>query len=210
MNPETVGTFEHIIRIALEGGLIAVCAAIGIAIVIDRFVFLNKVKSSNKKAFEAMMPLMKKRDFDGLVKMAADPKAAPICKIIGAGALRLKVTQDREDISYAMEEGVMEITPRLQKRTNYLATLANLSTLLGLLGTIVGLIQAFAAVANAVPAEKASMLSASVALAMNATAGGLSTAIPLLVFHAVLSTKTIEIVDSLEMAGVKFLNSLVD
>ena len=100
----------------------------------------------------------------------------------------------------------MEATPRLERRTPYLATLANIATLLGLLGTIIGLIEAFSAVANADPSEKAALLSSSISVAMNTTAFGLIAAIPLLLCHALLQTKTTEIVDSLEMAGVKFLN----
>jgi biopolymer transport protein ExbB/TolQ len=69
-----------------------------------------------------------------------------------------------------------------------------------------GLIQAFTAVANANPAEKADMLSASISVAMNTTAFGLMAAIPLLLIYTVLQTKTTELVDSLEMASVKFLN----
>ena len=104
----------------------------------------------------------------------------------------------------------METLPRLEKRTQYLATLANVSTLLGLLGTIIGLIAAFTAVANADPAEKANLLSQSISVAMNTTAFGLMSAIPLLLLHSVLQTKTNEIVDSFEMAGVKLLNLLSD
>jgi biopolymer transport protein ExbB/TolQ len=122
---------------------------------------------------------------------------------------RLNHSQRREDIEYAMEEGLMETTPRLEKRTAYLATLANISTLLGLLGTIIGLIAAFSAVATADPSEKASLLSQSISVAMNTTAFGLIAAIPLLAFHSVLQTKTTEIIDSMEMAGVKCLNALI-
>lgn len=104
----------------------------------------------------------------------------------------------------------MESLPRLEKRTQYLATLANIATLLGLLGTIIGLIAAFTAVANADPAEKATLLSESISVAMNTTAFGLIAAIPLLFCHAVLQSKTTEIVDSLEMAGVKVLNILAE
>src|SRR5690554_2057720 len=98
--------------------------------------------------------------------------------------------------------------PRLEKRTHYLAIFANIATLLGLLGTIIGLIQAFTAVASANPAEKADMLSASISVAMNTTAFGLMVAIPLLLIHSLLQTRTTELVDSLEMASVKFLNLL--
>jgi biopolymer transport protein ExbB/TolQ len=81
--------------------------------------------------------------------------------------------------------------------------------LLGLLGTIIGLIAAFTAVAHADPAEKATLLSESISVAMNTTAFGLIAAIPLLLVHTVLQNKTVEIVDSIEMAGVKFLNAMV-
>lgn len=105
---------------------------------------------------------------------------------------------------------MMEVVPRLEKRTHYLSSFANIATLLGLLGTIIGLIQAFQAVANANPAEKADLLSASISVAMNTTAFGLIVAIPLLLLHSVLQTKTTEIVDSLEMASVKFLNTVTE
>jgi biopolymer transport protein ExbB/TolQ len=100
------------------------------------------------------------------------------------------------------------VVPRLEKRTHYLATFANMATLLGLLGTVIGLISAFAAVATVNPAEKANLLSASISVAMNCTAFGLMVAVPLVLIHAVLQTKTTEIVDSLEMVSVKFLNSI--
>ena len=107
-----------------------------------------------------------------------------------------------------MEENMMEIVPRLEKRTPYVALASSIATLLGLLGTIMGLIQAFTAVANANPAEKADLLSASISVAMNTTAFGLMVAIPLLLLHTILQSKTTEIVDSLEMASVKFLNAV--
>src|SRR5690554_7760270 len=119
---------------------------------------------------------------------------------------RMPSSSRREDIELAMEEGLMEAIPQLEKRTPYVATYANIATLLGLLGTIMGLIAAFSAVANAAPAEKAALLSQSISVAMNTTAFGLIAAIPLLLLHSYLQSKTTEIIDSLEMAGVKCLN----
>jgi biopolymer transport protein ExbB len=104
---------------------------------------------------------------------------------------------------------MMEIIPQLEKRTSYVALAANIATLLGLLGTIMGLISAFTAVANANPAEKADLLSASISVAMNTTAFGLIVAIPLLVTHSVLTQKTGQIVAALEMASVKTLNAIL-
>lgn len=100
----------------------------------------------------------------------------------------------------------MEIVPRLEKRTHYIATFANVITLVGLLGTISGLIHAFTAVAEVNPAEKAELLSASISVAMNNTFFALMVAIPFLLIHAFLTARTTEIVDSLEAAKISFLN----
>ena len=129
-----------------------------------------------------------------------------ISQVLNMGLSMQGAVRRREDIEIAMEESMMEIVPRLEKRTPYVALASSVATLLGLLGTIMGLIQAFTAVANANPAEKADLLSASISVAMNTTAFGLMVAIPLLVVHAVLTSKTGDIVDSLEMATVKALN----
>lgn len=102
----------------------------------------------------------------------------------------------------------MEVTSLLEKRTHYLAVFANVATLVGLLGTISGLIQAFAAIASLNLAEKTDVLSASISEALNCTAFGLVTAVPLLLIHAWLTTRTGELVDSVEMASTKFINSL--
>jgi biopolymer transport protein ExbB/TolQ len=182
---------------------------VGGAIVIERFIYLGHAKRSNRAAFDRILAMLQKRDYQGALNVgkASD---APVSKIISAGLMRMAQSSRREDIESAMEEGVMEAVPRLERRTGYLATLANVATLLGLLGTISGLSAAFGAVANADPSEKAAMLSASIAVAMNATAFGLFTAIPLLLSHSVIQSRTLEIIDSLEMAGVKCLNILTN
>lgn len=184
---------------------IAIVLVVGLALALERWVVLTAAKSTNRRVFDRILPLLKKKDYAGVMDLARSSRA-PIGRIIAAGVARMQHSPRRDDIEYAMEEGVMEAIPRLEKRTPYLSTLANIATLLGLLGTIMGLIAAFTAVANADPAEKAGLLSQSISLAMNTTAFGLMCAIPLLLFHATLQSKTTEIVDSLEMAGVKCLN----
>ena len=201
---------DTLIRFFQDGGPfmypIAVVLAIGLAITLERFIYLGSVRRRNRMAFErGILPALQKRDYSRAMKAASSSDSA-IASVLGAGIARLLNNSRREDIEYAMEEGLMEVLPRLEKRTQYLATLANVATLLGLLGTIIGLIAAFTAVAAADPAQKASLLSESISVAMNTTAFGLISAIPLLLFHALLQTRTNEIVDSFEMAGVKLLN----
>jgi biopolymer transport protein ExbB/TolQ len=186
---------------------ISVVLIFGLVISAERYIYLSKAKIKNRKVFDELMPLLSEREFSGAAKAAADSESA-MGIMVASGLNRLLRRQSREDIEYAMEEGLLETLPRLEKRTQYLATLANISTLLGLLGTIIGLIAAFTAVASAEPAQKASLLSSSISVAMNTTAFGLMSAIPLLLVHSILQTKTNEIVDSFEMAGVKVMNTI--
>jgi len=179
----------------------------GMAITVERWFQLNRIQSMNRKMWNLLQPVLVKGDFDKAQGIIKKDKST-ISQMLGMGLARLGVVQRREDVEIAMEESMMEIIPQLEKRTPYVALLSNIATLLGLLGTIMGLIEAFTAVANANPAEKADLLSASISVAMNTTAFGLMSAIPLLLFHAKLTSTTGQIVDSLEMASVKALNSI--
>ena len=201
--------FDTIVRFFQEGGFfmypIALILVIGLAIALERVIYLTMARRTNRSDFNALQRLIAESNFRGALDYAAESGSA-MSAMIRAGLERLGRRQGRDEIEYAMEEGLLEALPKLEKRTQYLATLANVSTLLGLLGTIIGLIAAFTAVAAADPAEKASLLSSSISVAMNTTAFGLISAIPLLLLHAFLQTQTNEIIDSFEMAGVKVMN----
>jgi biopolymer transport protein ExbB len=192
-----------------SGGLfmfpILLVFAVGVGIAIERYVTLSLVTNKNQQVWENVQPLLSEGEFDEARRLTSEDDST-ISQVLNMGLSLQGAVRRREDIEIAMEESMMEIVPRLEKRTPYVALASSIATLLGLLGTIMGLIQAFTAVANANPAEKADLLSASISVAMNTTAFGLMVAIPLLIIHAILTSKTGDIVDSLEMATVKALN----
>ena len=179
--------------------------AVGVAIAVERYITLTIVTNKNQHVWDKVQPVLSEGDFEAARELTAEDDST-ISQVLNMGLSLQGAVRRREDIEIAMEESMMEIVPRLEKRTPYVALASSIATLLGLLGTIMGLIQAFTAVANANPAEKADLLSASISVAMNTTAFGLMVAIPLLVVHAILTSKTGDIVDSLEMATVKALN----
>tara|TARA_Y100001933_G_scaffold86169_1_gene87448 strand:- start:561 stop:1241 length:681 start_codon:yes stop_codon:yes gene_type:complete len=201
--------YQTVVSFFQEGGPfmypIAVVLGIGIAIALERYFYLANQTRINRRDFERILPLLKQRNQRELANVVQKSKSA-MSRIIADGLNRRTSSRRRDDIEYAMEEGLLEVLPSIERRTPYLATFANIATLLGLLGTIIGLIAAFTAVANADPAEKATLLSESISIAMNTTAFGLMAAIPLLLVHSVLQSKTSAIVESLEIAVVKFLN----
>ena len=179
--------------------------ALGLAIAIERFIFLRRARSDNRRIWDQVLPMLQSGRFREVLGIASRSDSA-IGKIVANGIERMGGSRKREDIEHAMEEGMMEIVPRLEKRTHYIATFANVITLVGLLGTIIGLIKGFTAVAAVNPAEKAELLSASISIAMNNTAFALMVAIPFLLIHSFLQSRASEIVDSMEAAKITFLN----
>jgi biopolymer transport protein ExbB len=202
-------TFDLAIKFFRDCGLFIypslLIMTLGVTIAIERFIFLNKSRNQNRKLWARILPMLQKGQFKDVLNITSDDDAA-VGKIVYYGLVRMQSPGRREDYDSAMEEGMMEIVPRLEKRTHYIATFANVITLVGLLGTIIGLIKGFTAVAQVNPAEKAEMLSASISIAMNNTAFALMVAIPFLLIHAFLQAKTGEIVDGLEAAKMTFLN----
>lgn len=194
---QTGGTFMYPILVVFS---------VGLAISIERYIKLTHERGINRKMWNRIQPILADGDFESARKLVVDDNRSTISKLLTMGLERQGTVRRRDDIEIAMEESMMEIIPQLEKRTPYIALFSNICTLLGLLGTIMGLIEAFTAVANANPAEKADLLSASISVAMNTTAFGLMAGIPLLIIHAFLTSRTGEIVDSLEMASVKTLN----
>ena len=204
-----MNTFNTVVKFFVDCGPFLypslLMMALGLAIAIERFVFLRKARSENRKLWDQVLPLLQAGKFKDVHQLASNSDSA-IGKIVSNGLTRMSTARRREDIDNAMEEGMMEIVPRLEKRTHYIATFANTITLVGLLGTIIGLIKGFTAVAQVNPAEKAELLSASISVAMNNTAFALMVAIPFLLIHAFLQARASEIVDSLEAAKITFLN----
>ena len=203
--------FHSLVRFFQMGGFfmfpIVTVLAVGLAIAVERWVNLKRIKDANRKTWDAVQPVLARGEFDKAREMVTEDKS-DMAQMLGMGLARQGAVRRREDIEIAMEESMMEIIPQLEKRTQYLALLSNVATLFGLLGTIMGLIEAFTAVAGANPAQKASLLAASISTAMNCTAFGLMSAIPLLLLHARLTTTTGHIVNSLEMAAVKAVNTI--
>jgi biopolymer transport protein ExbB len=206
-------SLDMIVNFFRQGGVflypIALVWAIGLVIATERFIYLTKIGSGNRRFWDDLLPLFEQGNFRQALSIASSSDTA-LAQVMRYGMSRIQTARRRDDIEKAMEESLVEIIPRLEKRTHYLATLANIGMLMGLLGTVVGLINAFAAVATANPAEKASLLAASISVAMNNTALGLIAAITLLLSHMYLETQTTTLVDSLEVATVKFLNALAE
>ncbi len=202
---------ESATKFLIAGGFwvipIMLVGAIGIGITIERFIKLKRAEISNRRMWDQLQPILHQGDFDKAREMTYNDKSY-VSQLLNVGLERQGSVRRREDIEIAMDEVMMSIVPQLEKRTPYTALFANLATLLGLLGTIMGLIAAFEAVATAAPSEKSALLSASISEAMSCTAFGLIVAMPMLAANLYLNLKASTIIDGLEMASLKTVNTI--
>jgi biopolymer transport protein ExbB len=208
-----VDWYNTVVNFFKDGGFflypLVIIFVVGVAISLERWFFLTKETLKNRNLWDEVAPHLGAGNFKAAIQLA-NASTAQIGTVLKYGLARLSTARRRDDIQQAMEESLLEIVPRLEKRTHYLSSLANIGMLVGLLGTILALIHAFGAVAQANPAEKAALLAAAISEAMNNTAAGLFVAITLLLAHMFLEAKTTSLIDSLEIAVVKFLNSITE
>jgi biopolymer transport protein ExbB/TolQ len=195
-----------------EGGFmmhpILVSLVVALALVIDRVITLYFKAALDKEAFvRGLKKHIFAGDLDKAISYCASQKKTPLVSVVKSGLIN--VPKGEADVQAAMDEATLREQPKLEARTGYLAMIGNVATLLGLLGTIVGLISAFGAVANANPADKATILASSISEAMNCTAFGLLTAIPALVAYSILQGRTQHMIEDINETTVSVLNLIV-
>jgi len=133
-------------------------------------------------------------------------RGKPIASVVRAALLR--ADQPESLIEDGLQIAVGEMQERVGLRTGFLATIANVATLLGLFGTIVGLVQSFEAVGSANASERSALLAAGISTAMNATMLGLGTAIPCMIFYSFLMNRTNRLNGQIERSAVRILEIL--
>lgn len=182
-------------------------AIVAMAIGFERIYYVVFRANINGTAFMAQIQkLIMANNIDRAIKLCnAEPNAA-LPRVLKAGLTR--ANRSEIEIQNAVDEAVLDVFPKLNKRTAFLPMLANVSTLTGLLGTIQGLIQAFAAVAHAPPDQKQALLAGGISMAMYTTAGGLVAAIPVLILHSFVQSSTTKIMDDVDQFALKTVNLL--
>lgn len=190
---------------------LAIVAAVAVAIAIERTYYIIVRSNINAPKFMAeIRKLVKAGEYKKALALceAAPTKALP--RVVSAGLRKVAESDsiDFRSIQNSVDEGTLEVIPKLQERTGFLAMLANVATLIGLMGTIWGLILAFrsVSVAGIDAAEKSRMLAAGISTAMNTTLLGLMIAIPSILVYTYLHNKTIKIIDEIDEHTVKLIN----
>jgi biopolymer transport protein ExbB len=185
--------------------IIAVVWCIGIAISVERIKQYLKYDIDGTSLMGSIKKSVIGNQVQDAIQMCSE--SSSLLAFVMKNGLK-RANQSKDQIQDALEASILEVVPKVEKRLAYMALCANLSTLLGLLGTIQGLIQSFAAVAQAEASQKAQLLADGIAVAMNTTALGLISAITLMVIHSVVQTRGEKMIHEVEENSVKLLDLL--
>jgi biopolymer transport protein ExbB len=193
--------FAHVAPILAAG-------AFGIIIILDRIraLVLTYPMLGVDAFFEKIRNLVMTDRISEAIALCERYRSKPIANVVREGLLRAHEPEGL--IEHGLQIAVGEANDKVTARTSFLATIANVATLLGLFGTIVGLVQSFEAVGSANAQMRSQMLAAGIATAMNATMLGLGVAIPCMIAFSYLMNRTNRMNAQIERSAIRILDLL--
>jgi biopolymer transport protein ExbB len=190
--------FFHVAPILMAGGF-------AIAILLERVpALLWRYPLNKKKAFfDKIRDLVMADRISEAVALCEAQRFKLAPRVVREGLLRAHLPEPliEDELQIAVSDAIQHI----QKRTQFLSTIANVATLLGLLGTIIGLIHSFEAVGTASAQQRSALLAAGISTAMNSTMLGLAVAIPCMVAFSYLMNQINRLTEEVDQAAVKTL-----
>ncbi len=182
-----------------------VCAILSIAVMIERFIAINKASADNEVLSEQVREhLHAGRVNDALQVCEEHP--GPVASLLASGIRNRNM--DSDAIERTMEELALRETPLLYRRLGMLDTIITIAPLLGLLGTVTGMIKSFHVVGSSQGLNNPNAITGGVAEALLATATGLAIAIVTLVGYNYLTEKVKEIIAEMEIRATQLMNIL--
>ncbi|MEJ2313539.1 MAG: MotA/TolQ/ExbB proton channel family protein [Chromatiales bacterium] len=183
---------------------ILICSVLALAIIIQRFYTLRRSRVIPDGALQAVYRQYKAGNLTSEYINSLREKS-PLEQVLAAALINRN--QPRAVMKEAIEEEGRQIVHGLEYFLGALATIAAISPLLGLLGTVVGMIDVFAAIVTA-GVGNPGVLAGGISKALITTAAGLSVAIPVLIFHEILSSRVDQLILDMEDKAVQMVDVL--
>lgn len=187
---------------------ILLCSFIAFAVIAERFMLLRKMRLNTRKFMGEISYALKRNRADEAIDMC-DKAPGPLPRVLKAGIL--KYDRSKRDIKEAIEDAALHEIPRLEKNIAILATIAQISPLLGLVGTVIGMVEVFqeiqvktAALLPVTPAD----LSAGIWQALIATVAGLIVAIPAVAAYNYFVSKVNYLIREMEISAADLVDIL--
>ena len=216
--PETVAapaeetkSFHQVLKEKyIQGGAgwmtpVLLCLIFGMALVIERILYLNMATTNVQKLLEGIEGYVQKGDYNGAKDLCRDTRG-PVASIFYQGLDRIDEGLDNVEKAVTSYGGVQ--MARLENNMTWIGLFIALAPSFGFLGTVVGMVQAFDDIEVAGDISP-TVVAGGMKVALLTTIFGLIVAIILQIFYNYILTKIESLVAQMEDGSISFMDILV-
>jgi len=207
----TISFHQELKKRFIEGGpgfmsIVLVCLILGLAIAIERIIYLNLSTTNSKKLAADVEEALKSGGIEAAKDVCRNTKG-PVASIYYQGLDRADESVEAAEKAVVAYGGVQ--MGQLEKNVSWVSLFIALAPMLGFMGTVIGMIQSFDSIAEAGTMEPA-LVATGIKVALLTTVFGLIVAIILQVFYNYIVAKIDSIVNDMEDASITLIDILVD
>src|SRR5438034_4362440 len=187
--------------------LILGASAVALAVFIERVLHFHRAQINSMEFLNGVRNVLKRENVVEALSIC-DATPGPVARLVKVAILNRE--RGQEGVREALEEaGLIEVPP-LEDKLNLIATIAQITPLMGLLGTVLGFIQIFTELQAKATLANMQDLSGGIWQALICTAAGLAVAIPCYAAYNYLVSRVNAIVLDMEKAATEITNILAD
>ncbi len=208
---ETTKSFHQVLKEKyIQGGAgwmtpVLLCLIFGMALVIERILYLNMATTNVQKLLEGIEDNVKKGNYEGAKELCRNTRG-PVASIFYQGLDRIDEGLDNVEKAVTSYGGVQ--MARLESNMTWISLFIALAPSFGFLGTVVGMVQAFDDIEVAGDISP-TVVAGGMKVALLTTIFGLISAIVLQIFYNYLLTKIESLVGQMEDGSITFMDILV-
>lgn len=208
--PQAVGFTQELKNRFIEGGpgfmgIVLACLILGLAIAIERIIYLNMATTNTKKLMASVDEALSSGGVEAAKEVCRNSKG-PVASIFYQGLDRVDEGIESAEKAVIGYGGVQ--MGLLEKNISWLSLFIALAPMLGFMGTVIGMIDAFDAIAVANDISPG-VVAVGIKVALLTTVFGLIVAIILQVFYNYIISKVDSIVNNMEDASITLIDLLV-
>ncbi|WP_299112447.1 MotA/TolQ/ExbB proton channel family protein [uncultured Winogradskyella sp.] len=186
-------------------GIVLLCLILGLAIAIERIIFLNLSTTNTKKLTQNVEDALNSGGIEAAKEVCRNTKG-PVASIFYQGLDRADEDLDAAEKAVVAYGGVQ--MGQLEKNVSWISLFIALAPMLGFMGTVIGMIQAFDKI-EAAGDMQPSLVAGGIKVALLTTVFGLIVAIILQIFYNYIIAKIDSIVNDMEDASITLMDLLV-
>lgn len=186
-------------------GIVLLCLILGLAIAIERIIYLNQATTNSKKLIQQVEDALASGGVEAAKEVCRNTKG-PVASIFYQGLDRSKEGIDMAEKSVVAYGGVQ--MGQLEKNVSWLSLFIAVAPMLGFMGTVIGMIDAFDKI-QAAGSLDSSLIAGSIKIALLTTVFGLIVAIILQIFYNYIIAKIDSIVNDMEDSSISLIDLLV-